>query len=110
MTISTAAIKPVPANCCGNATSMYCPAAGWVLALTLLVLLVASINFQLNLGYALTFLVVAAHWPACGWGTANLLSCGWACSARCFRASKQQCPCCCRWRTGRASAMACRWR
>ena len=31
--------------------------AGWMLALTLGVLLVASINFQLNLGYALTFLL-----------------------------------------------------
>ena len=31
--------------------------AGWTLALTLLVLLVASINFQLNLGYLLTFLL-----------------------------------------------------
>ena len=30
---------------------------GWMLALTLLVLLVASINFQLNLGYLLTFLL-----------------------------------------------------
>lgn len=31
--------------------------AGWILALTLAVLLVASINFQLNLGYLLTFLL-----------------------------------------------------
>ena len=31
--------------------------AGWMLALTLLVLLVASINYQLNLGYMLTFLL-----------------------------------------------------
>ncbi len=31
--------------------------AGWMLLLTLLVLLVASINFQLNLGYLLTFLL-----------------------------------------------------
>ncbi|GAA4006406.1 DUF58 domain-containing protein [Comamonas faecalis] len=31
--------------------------AGWMLALTLLVLLIASINFQLNLGYLLTFLL-----------------------------------------------------
>lgn len=30
---------------------------GWALALTLLVLLVASINYQLNLGYILTFLL-----------------------------------------------------
>ena len=40
--------------------------AGWMLALTLLILLVASINFQLNLGYLLTFLlagsaIVAMH-------------------------------------------------
>ena len=40
--------------------------AGWMLALTLLILLIASINFQLNLGYLLTFLlagsaVVAMH-------------------------------------------------
>lgn len=31
--------------------------AGWMLALTLVVLLVASINYQLNLGYLLTFLL-----------------------------------------------------
>jgi uncharacterized protein (DUF58 family) len=31
--------------------------AGWMMAVTLLVLLVASINFQLNLGYLLTFLL-----------------------------------------------------
>ncbi|MCW5672314.1 MAG: DUF58 domain-containing protein, partial [Hydrogenophaga sp.] len=31
--------------------------AGWMLALTLLLLLVASINYQLNLGYLLTFLL-----------------------------------------------------
>ena len=29
--------------------------SGWMLALTLVVLLVASINYQLNLGYLLTF-------------------------------------------------------
>lgn len=34
--------------------------AGWMLALTLLVLLVASINFQLNLGYLLTFLLTGS--------------------------------------------------
>ncbi|NMM82749.1 hypothetical protein B2J86_17815 [Acidovorax sp. SRB_14] len=33
---------------------------GWMLALTLLVLLVASINFQLNLGYLLTFLLAGS--------------------------------------------------
>ena len=31
--------------------------AGWMLAATLLVLLVASINYQLNLGYLLTFML-----------------------------------------------------
>lgn len=34
--------------------------AGWMLALTLTVLLVASINFQLNLGYLLTFLLAGS--------------------------------------------------
>ncbi len=32
--------------------------AGWMLALTLFLLLIGSINFQLNLGYLLTFLLV----------------------------------------------------
>lgn len=34
--------------------------AGWMLGITLLVLLVASINFQLNLGYLLTFLLAGS--------------------------------------------------
>ena len=34
--------------------------AGWMFALTLLVLLVASINYQLNLGYVLTFLLAGS--------------------------------------------------
>ncbi|MCW5238922.1 DUF58 domain-containing protein [Verminephrobacter eiseniae] len=34
--------------------------AGWMLALTLLVLLIASINFQINLGYLLTFLLAGS--------------------------------------------------
>jgi len=34
--------------------------AGWVFALTLLVLLVASINYQLNLGYLLTFVLAGS--------------------------------------------------
>lgn len=34
--------------------------AGWMLLLTLLVLLIASINFQLNLGYLLTFLLAGS--------------------------------------------------
>jgi uncharacterized protein (DUF58 family) len=34
--------------------------AGWMLAATLLVLLVASINYQLNLGYLLTFMLAGA--------------------------------------------------
>ncbi|APW43357.1 DUF58 domain-containing protein [Rhodoferax saidenbachensis] len=33
---------------------------GWMMALTLLVLLVASINYQLNLGYVLTFLLTGS--------------------------------------------------
>lgn len=42
--------------------------SGWMLAFTLLVLLVGSINFQLNLGYLLTFLLAgsaAASIPLC---------------------------------------------
>ena len=42
--------------------------AGWLLALTLLVLLIASINFQLNLGYLLTFLLT-------GCATAGMMEC-----------------------------------
>ena len=34
--------------------------AGWMFALTLLVLLLASINYQLNLGYVLTFLLAGS--------------------------------------------------
>ena len=34
--------------------------AGWMLAITLLVLLVAAINYQLNLGYLLTFLLAGS--------------------------------------------------
>lgn len=34
--------------------------AGWVLGITVLVLLVASINYQLNLGYLLTFLLTGS--------------------------------------------------
>ncbi|MDO9434863.1 DUF58 domain-containing protein [Hydrogenophaga sp.] len=34
--------------------------AGWMLAITLLLLLVASINYQLNLGYLLTFLLAGS--------------------------------------------------
>jgi uncharacterized protein (DUF58 family) len=34
--------------------------AGWMLALTLMVLLIASINYQLNLGYLLTFMLAGA--------------------------------------------------
>ncbi len=35
-------------------------AAGWAFALTLLVMLLASINYQLNLGYVLTFLLAGS--------------------------------------------------
>src|SRR5829696_8032835 len=34
--------------------------AGWMFGLTLLVLLVASVNYQLNLGYVLTFLLAGS--------------------------------------------------
>jgi uncharacterized protein (DUF58 family) len=34
--------------------------AGWMLAITLMVLLIASINYQLNLGYLLTFMLAGA--------------------------------------------------
>ncbi len=34
--------------------------AGWMLGITLLVLLIASINYQLNLGYLLTFMLAGA--------------------------------------------------
>lgn len=47
-------------------------AAGGVLALTLLVLLVASINFQLNLGYALTFLIAGSALASLWMGHRNL--------------------------------------
>lgn len=47
-------------------------AAGCVLALTLLVLLVASINFQLNLGYALTFLLTGSVLASLWMGHRNL--------------------------------------
>ncbi|HSC63398.1 MAG TPA: DUF58 domain-containing protein, partial [Caldimonas sp.] len=34
--------------------------AGWMFALTLLVLLLASVNYQLNLGYVLTFMLAGS--------------------------------------------------
>jgi len=46
--------------------------AGWMLALTLLVLLVASINFQLNLGYLLTFLLAGSAAAGMHWCHATL--------------------------------------
>jgi len=46
--------------------------AGWALALTLCVLLVASINYQLNLGYLLTFLLAGCAAASMGTGHANL--------------------------------------
>lgn len=39
--------------------------AGWLLLATLLALLIASINYQLNLGYLLTFLIAGAPSSAC---------------------------------------------
>jgi uncharacterized protein (DUF58 family) len=46
--------------------------AGWMLGLTLLVLLLASINYQLNLGYLLTFLLAGCALVAMHVGHANL--------------------------------------
>ena len=47
--------------------------AGCMLGLTLLVLLVASINFQLNLGFLLTFMLTGAALVSIGIGYRNLL-------------------------------------
>lgn len=46
--------------------------AGCVLGVTLLVLLIASINFQLNLGYALTFLLAGSALASLWMGHRNL--------------------------------------
>lgn len=46
--------------------------AGWMLALTLLTLLVASINFELNLGYLLTFLLAGSALASMHVGHATL--------------------------------------
>lgn len=46
--------------------------AGWAFAATLLVMLLASINYQLNLGYALTFLLAGAGLIAMQQTHANL--------------------------------------
>ena len=46
--------------------------AGCVLAITLLVLLIASINFQLNLGYALTFLIAGSALASLWMGHRNV--------------------------------------
>ena len=48
-------------------------AAGCVLGITLLVLLLASVNFQLNLGYALTFLITGSALSSLWMGYRNLL-------------------------------------
>jgi uncharacterized protein (DUF58 family) len=45
---------------------------GWALGLTLLVLLVASINYQLNLGYLLTFLLAGSALVGMHLGHSNL--------------------------------------
>ena len=45
---------------------------GWAMGLTLLVLLVASINYQLNLGYLLTFLLAGSAVVGMHLGHANL--------------------------------------
>ena len=46
--------------------------AGWAFLLTLATLLVGSINYQLSLGYALTFFAAAMAWVALHFGFANL--------------------------------------
>lgn len=46
--------------------------AGWMMVVTLLVLLVASINYQLNLGYLLTFLIGGSVLVGMHIGHANL--------------------------------------
>jgi uncharacterized protein (DUF58 family) len=46
--------------------------AGWMLGVTLLVLLVGSINYQLNLGYLLTFLLAGSAVVGMHMGHANL--------------------------------------
>ena len=46
--------------------------AGWMLGLTLLLLLVGSINYQLNLGYGLTFLLAGSIAASVHVGHANL--------------------------------------
>lgn len=46
--------------------------AGWMLAITLLILLLASINFQLNLGYVLTFLLAGSALASVWLGHQNL--------------------------------------
>jgi len=46
--------------------------AGWALAVTLVVLLIASINYQLNLGYLLTFLLAGSAAASMGAAHANL--------------------------------------
>jgi uncharacterized protein (DUF58 family) len=46
--------------------------AGVMLGITLLVLLIASINFQLNLGYALTFLIAGSALSSLWWGYRNV--------------------------------------
>ena len=48
--------------------------AGCMLGVTLLVLLVASINFQLNLGFLLTFMLTGAALVSIGVGYRNLLA------------------------------------
>lgn len=52
---------PSPSQTLGHRNIYVLPSkAGCMLGLTLLVLLIASINFQLNLGYALTFLIAGS--------------------------------------------------
>ena len=64
---------PSPSQALGHRNIYVLPsAAGCMLAATLLVLLVASINFQLNLGYLLTFLIAGSALASVWVGHRNL--------------------------------------
>lgn len=56
-----ARLRPVPVHTLTQRNVYILPTrAGWAFGLTLLLLLVAAINYQLNLGYALTFLLAGS--------------------------------------------------
>ena len=61
--------------------------AGWAMLATLIVLLIAAINYQLNLGYLLTFCWLAALQPAWSWVTAICVACSSASLTAALRAA-----------------------